>query len=61
MLTRRQFTTTLTGGLAAGLLGPGRGGAQGAAIKIGSIFSYTGPAAFLGDLCESVLKRDLQT
>ena len=49
MLTRRQFTTTLTGGLAAGLLGPGRGGAQGAPIKIGSIFSYTGPAAFLGD------------
>jgi branched-chain amino acid transport system substrate-binding protein len=49
MLTRRQFTTTLTGGLAAGLLGPGRGSAQGAAIRIGSIFSYTGPAAFLGD------------
>src|SRR5206468_6433823 len=34
ILTRRQFTTTLTGGLAAGLLGPGRGGAQGAAIRI---------------------------
>ena len=49
MLTRRQFTTTLTGGLAAGLLVPGRGVAQGAPIKIGSIFSYTGPAAFLGD------------
>ena len=53
MLTRRQFTTTLTGGLtgglAAGLVSPGRGNAQGAAIRIGSIFSYTGPAAFLGD------------
>jgi branched-chain amino acid transport system substrate-binding protein len=49
MLTRRQFTTTLAGGLAAGLLAPGRGGAQGAPIRIGSIFSYTGPAAFLGD------------
>ena len=44
MLTRRQFTTTLTGGLAAGVLGPGRGGAQGAVIRLGSI-----PAAFLGD------------
>jgi branched-chain amino acid transport system substrate-binding protein len=49
MLTRRQFTTTLTGGLAAGFLGPAGGGAQGAPIRIGSIFSYTGPAAFLGD------------
>jgi branched-chain amino acid transport system substrate-binding protein len=49
MLTRRQFTTTLTGGLAAGFLSPGRSGAQGAPIRIGSIFSYTGPAAFLGD------------
>jgi branched-chain amino acid transport system substrate-binding protein len=48
MLTRRQFTTSLGGGLAAGLLArPGR--AQGAPIRIGSIFSYTGPAAFLGD------------
>ena len=49
MLTRRQFTTTLTGGLAAGFLSPARGRAQGAPIRIGSIFSYTGPAAFLGD------------
>ena len=53
MLTRRQFTTTLGaglgGGLAAGLLAPGPGRAQGAPIKLGSIFSYTGPAAFLGD------------
>jgi len=49
MLTRRQFTTTLTGSLAAGLVSPGLGGAQAAPIKIGSIFSYTGPAAFLGD------------
>lgn len=49
MLTRRQFTTTLAGGLAGGLLAPAAGRAQGAPIKIGSIFSYTGPAAFLGD------------
>ena len=49
MLTRRQFTTTLGGGLAAGLLAPRRGWTQGAPIKLGSIFSYTGPAAFLGD------------
>jgi branched-chain amino acid transport system substrate-binding protein len=53
MLTRRQFTPTLGaglgGGLAAGLLAPGPGRAQGAPIKLGSIFSYTGPAAFLGD------------
>jgi branched-chain amino acid transport system substrate-binding protein len=49
MLTRRQFGTTLGGGLAAGLLAPARGWAQGAPIKLGSIFSYTGPAAFLGD------------
>jgi branched-chain amino acid transport system substrate-binding protein len=49
MLTRRQFTTTLTGGLAARLLAPGRSEAQAAPIRIGSIFSYTGPAAFLGD------------
>ena len=49
MLTRRQFTTTLGGGLAAGLLAPGLGRAQAGTIKIGSIFSYTGPAAFLGD------------
>ena len=49
MLTRRQFTTTLSGGLAAGLLVPGPARGQGAPIRIGSIFSYTGPAAFLGD------------
>src|SRR6185295_5872114 len=49
MLTRRQFTTTLGGALAAGLVAPGAIRAQGAPIKIGSIFSYTGPAAFLGD------------
>jgi len=48
MLTRRQFTTTLAGGL-AGVLAARRGEAQGTPIKIGSIFSYTGPAAFLGD------------
>ena len=49
MLTRRQFTTTLGGAMAAGLLAPGAGRAQAAPIKLGSIFSYTGPAAFLGD------------
>ena len=49
MLTRRQFTTTIGAGLAAGLLAPGLGRAQGGTIKMGSIFSYTGPAAFLGD------------
>jgi len=49
MLTRRQFTTTMGGAIAAGLLAPGAGRAQGAPIKLGSIFSYTGPAAFLGD------------
>jgi branched-chain amino acid transport system substrate-binding protein len=49
MLTRRQFTATLTGGLAAGFISPGLGGAQGTPIRVGSIFSYTGPAAFLGD------------
>ena len=47
MFTRRAFTTTVLGGLAAGL--PGRARAAGEPIKIGSIFSYTGPAAFLGD------------
>lgn len=49
MFTRRQFTATLTGGVAAAFLRPGPGGAQGTPIRIGSIFSYTGPAAFLGD------------
>jgi branched-chain amino acid transport system substrate-binding protein len=49
MLTRRHFTTTLVGGLGAGLLGPQPARAQGQPIRIGSIFSYTGPAAFLGD------------
>jgi branched-chain amino acid transport system substrate-binding protein len=49
MLTRRQFTTTMGGAIAAGLLAPGAVRAQGAPIKLGSIFSYTGPAAFLGD------------
>jgi branched-chain amino acid transport system substrate-binding protein len=48
MLTRRQFSTTVAGGL-AGVLASRGGEAQGAPIKIGSIFSYTGPAAFLGD------------
>lgn len=50
MVTRREFGAGLLGGLAAAL-GP-RVQARAAArepIKIGSIFSYTGPAAFLGD------------
>src|SRR6185312_2308116 len=49
MLTRRQFTTTMGGAIAAGLLAPGAVRAQGAPIKLGSIFSYAGPAAFLVD------------
>ena len=48
MLTRRRFTTTLAGGL-AGLAAAGRARAQAGSIRLGSIFSYTGPAAFLGD------------
>jgi branched-chain amino acid transport system substrate-binding protein len=48
MLTRRTFTTTLAGGL-AGLAAAGRARAQAGSIRLGSIFSYTGPAAFLGD------------
>ena len=50
MVTRRQFNAGVVGALAA-TLGP-RLQAKAAtreAIKIGSIFSYTGPAAFLGD------------
>lgn len=49
MLTRRQFSTTLGAGLAGGLLASGPARAQGRPIRMGSIFSYTGPAAFLGD------------
>jgi branched-chain amino acid transport system substrate-binding protein len=48
MFTRRAFTTTVLGGLTAAAL-PGRARAAGEPIRIGSIFSYTGPAAFLGD------------
>jgi branched-chain amino acid transport system substrate-binding protein len=49
MITRRQFQTTMVGGLAATLL-PRRGArAAGEPYRIGSLFSYTGPAAFLGD------------
>jgi branched-chain amino acid transport system substrate-binding protein len=48
MVTRRQFTTTMLGGLAATGL-PLTARAAGEPIRIGSIFSYTGPAAFLGD------------
>ena len=50
MITRRQFGAGMAGTLAAAL-GP-RLAAKAATkepIKIGSIFSYTGPAAFLGD------------
>jgi branched-chain amino acid transport system substrate-binding protein len=50
MITRRQFTTGAVGGLAAALTP--RLAARAASrepFKVGSIFSYTGPAAFLGD------------
>src|SRR5438034_8072365 len=49
MITRRQFQTTMAGGLAATLLPRLEARAAGEPYKIGSIFSYTGPAAFLGD------------
>jgi branched-chain amino acid transport system substrate-binding protein len=49
MITRRQFQTTMAGGLAATLLPTLEARAAGEPYKIGSIFSYTGPAAFLGD------------
>ena len=49
MITRRQFHSTVTGAVAATLV-PGRPlPAQSEPVRIGSIFSYTGPAAFLGD------------
>ena len=49
MMTRRQFHGTMAGGLAAALLPRLEARAAGEPYKIGSIFSYTGPAAFLGD------------
>lgn len=39
MLTRRQFTTTIGAGFAAGLVAPGLGRAQAGTIRMGSIFS----------------------
>lgn len=49
MITRRQFHTAVAGGLAGALASRLEARAQGEPIRIGSIFSYTGPAAFLGD------------
>src|SRR5688572_11161927 len=49
MITRRQFHGSMAGGLAAALLPRLEARAAGEPYKIGSIFSYTGPAAFLGD------------
>jgi branched-chain amino acid transport system substrate-binding protein len=49
MITRRQFTTTLAGALAPALWARRGARAAGEPLRIGSIFSYTGPAAFLGD------------
>lgn len=49
MITRRQFHGTMAGGLAAALLPRREARAAGEPYRIGSIFSYTGPAAFLGD------------
>src|SRR6185369_14591050 len=49
MITRRQFTVTTVGGLAAALAPRLQARAAGEPYRVGSIFSYTGPAAFLGD------------
>ncbi|HVQ77326.1 MAG TPA: ABC transporter substrate-binding protein [Candidatus Binatia bacterium] len=49
MITRRQFHTTVAGGLAGALASRLEARAQAEPLRIGSIFSYTGPAAFLGD------------
>jgi branched-chain amino acid transport system substrate-binding protein len=48
MITRRQFHSTMAGAITA-TLAPGRARAQSEPLRMGSIFSYTGPAAFLGD------------
>ena len=48
-ITRRQFTVGTLGGLAATLAPRLQARAAGEPYRIGSIFSYTGPAAFLGD------------
>jgi branched-chain amino acid transport system substrate-binding protein len=49
MITRRQFQGGVLAGLTAALLPRLEARAAGEPYKIGSIFSYTGPAAFLGD------------
>jgi branched-chain amino acid transport system substrate-binding protein len=49
MITRRQFHTAVAGGLAGALASRLEARAQAEPLRIGSIFSYTGPAAFLGD------------
>ena len=49
MITRRQFHGSMAGGVAAALLPRLEARAAGEPYRIGSIFSYTGPAAFLGD------------
>lgn len=49
MITRRQFHTTVAGGLVGALASRLEARAQAEPLRIGSIFSYTGPAAFLGD------------
>ena len=49
MITRRQFQGGVLAGLTAALLPRLAARAAGEPYKIGSIFSYTGPAAFLGD------------
>jgi branched-chain amino acid transport system substrate-binding protein len=48
-ITRRLFTVGTLGGLAATLAPRLQARAAGEPYRIGSIFSYTGPAAFLGD------------
>jgi branched-chain amino acid transport system substrate-binding protein len=49
MITRRQFTVSTAGGLAAALAPRLQARAAGEPYRVGSNFSYTGPAAFLGD------------
>jgi branched-chain amino acid transport system substrate-binding protein len=49
MITRRQFHRAMLGSLGATLGAAAKPRAAPAPYRIGSIFSYTGPAAFLGD------------
>ncbi len=50
MVTRRQFTAGMMGALAAAVAPRLEAKAAGREpLRVGSIFSYTGPAAFLGD------------